>query len=29
MKIDKSKLTPEEVAALEAIEKKAGITYYC
>ena len=25
MKIDKSKLTPEEVAALEAIEKKAGI----
>lgn len=25
MKIDKSKLTPEELAALEAIEKKAGI----
>lgn len=25
MKIDKSKLTPEEVATLEAIEKKAGI----
>lgn len=25
MKIDKSKLTPEEVAALEAIKKKAGI----
>ena len=25
MKIDKSKMTPEEVAALEAIEKKAGI----
>ena len=25
MKIDKSKLTPEEVAVLEAIEKKAGI----
>lgn len=25
MKIDKSKLTPEEIAALEAIEKKAGI----
>lgn len=25
MKIDKSKLTPEEVTALEAIEKKAGI----
>lgn len=25
MKIDKSKLTPDEVAALEAIEKKAGI----
>lgn len=26
MKIDKSKLTPEELAMLEAIEKKAGIT---
>jgi hypothetical protein len=25
MKIDKSKLTPEELAALEAIEKKAGV----
>ena len=25
MKIDKSKLTPEELAALEAIEKKAGL----
>ena len=25
MKIDKSKLTPEEIASLEAIEKKAGI----
>lgn len=25
MKIDKSKLTPEEITALEAIEKKAGI----
>ena len=25
MKIDKSKMTPEELAALEAIEKKAGI----
>lgn len=25
MKIDKSKLTPEEIASLEAIEKKAGV----